>query len=171
LDGATIAQEFTERFAMDEAIEPAPLVRVRPRRRLLRARLLLLPLAAALALLGWRLASGGSGGKSHQAHAPPPPPTHVTTTTAPPPTTTTKRQPPAPVRVALTAARGACWLTVRLGSETGKTLYERTLEPGGHATFVARRLWIRLGAPWNVDATVNGKPAQVPAVTGDVVYP
>jgi hypothetical protein len=48
-------------------------------------------------------------------------------------------------------------------------VYERTLEQGRTARFVSKRLWIRIGAPWNVDATLNGKAVQLPASTGDVV--
>src|ERR671932_2539082 len=70
LDGATFVQELNERFTPDEPLEAPPLVRVRPRRRLLDVRLLLLPLALALGLLGWRLASGSSG-KPHVTPAPP----------------------------------------------------------------------------------------------------
>jgi cytoskeleton protein RodZ len=170
LDGATFVAEFNERFTQEEAFEPPPLVRVRPRRRFLDARLLVAPLAIALGLLGWKLASSGEGGgRTHRAYAPPPPSsTHVRTTT---PTTTQKPRTPAPVHLELVAARGACWLTVRLGSESGRTLYSRMLEPGRRATFVGRRLWIRYGAPWNVDATVNGERAQLPTAVGDVVYP
>jgi hypothetical protein len=28
---------------------------------------------------------------------------------------------------------------------------------------------MRIGAPWNLDATLDGKPIQLPAATGDVV--
>jgi hypothetical protein len=58
---------------------------------------------------------------------------------------------------------------VRLGSATGTALYERTLEPGQSARFAGRRLWVRIGAPWNLDATLNGKPLQLPTATGDLV--
>ena len=51
----------------------------------------------------------------------------------------------------------------------GKDLYERTLEPGQSARFSGTRLWVRIGAPWNVDATLNGKPVRLPASTGDVL--
>lgn len=37
------------------------------------------------------------------------------------------------------------------------------------ARFISTRLWIRIGAPWNVDATLNGKAVQLPASTGAVV--
>ena len=67
------------------------------------------------------------------------------------------------------AARGSCWLSVRLGSETGRLVYERTLEQGQTVRFAGPRLWIRLGAPWNLDATLNGKRTQLPTSINNVV--
>jgi hypothetical protein len=58
---------------------------------------------------------------------------------------------------------------VRLGSDTGRVLYQRTLEAGQRALFVARRLWLRIGAPWNVDATLNGKPAPLPTSLANIL--
>ena len=169
LDGPRFVEEFNERFAQPEEFEPPTLVRVRRRRRRPDTTLALVVLlvAAAVGVFGWRLASSG-GGKT--AHAPPPPPLR-TSTVAPTTATTTARPPPALARVQLDAARGPCWLIVRLGSDTGRTLYERTLQTGQSARFVARRLWIRYGAPSNVDATVNGKPVRLPTAIADVVYP
>jgi cytoskeleton protein RodZ len=154
-------EEFTERFTPAEPFEPPALVRVRRRRRLRDARLLVFPLlAVAVGLFSWRLASGG-GGEPRPAYAPAPPSTRVRTTTPKPAPT-----PAARARVELVAARGPCWLEARVG---GKQVYARTLEQGGHARFVGRRVWLRLGAPWNLVATVNGKPLQLPRVTGNVV--
>jgi hypothetical protein len=79
------------------------------------------------------------------------------------------RSAPRPARVALVAARGRCWLSVRLGSETGTVLYEGTLEQGRAVRFVAKRLWVRLGAPWNLNATLNGKSLPLPGSVGNVV--
>jgi cytoskeletal protein RodZ len=173
LDGPRFVAEFSERFAPAEEFEPPTLVRVRRRRRFLNpsraSAAVAILLAIAIGLFSWRLAGGGSGGKT--AHAPPPPPpststvTHATTTTAP------ARPQPALARVEVDATRGSCWLAVRLGSDTGRTLYERTLQSGQRVRFVARRLWIRYGAPWNVDATVNGKAVRLPSAIADVVYP
>jgi hypothetical protein len=67
------------------------------------------------------------------------------------------------------ATRGPCWLSVRLGSDTGRVLYERTLEQGQAVGFSGSRLWIRIGAPWNLDATLNGKRVQLPGSLGNVV--
>ncbi len=98
LDAQRFVDEYDTRFAPTEMPEAALPVRVRRPRRLLGARLVLLPLAVAIGLFVWRLTS--SGGHHHAALAP---------------------------------------------------------------------LWIRVGAPWNVDATLNGKRAQLPSSTGNVV--
>src|SRR5262249_18554700 len=124
-----------------------------------------------IGLFAWRLAAGGgggsAGGKSHEraAFVPVIPHVSVSTTVAPPP------RPAAPARaqIVFAATRGPCWLSVRRGSATGRVLVERMLEPRRHARFAGARLWIRIGAPWNLDATLNGKPAQLPATLGDVL--
>jgi hypothetical protein len=84
----------------------------------------------------------------------------------PAPPTTTK---PKSAQIALVAARGPCWLSVRAGSETGRFLYERTLAQGQSVRFPGTRLWIRLGAPWNLDAMLNGKRVQLPGSIANVV--
>jgi hypothetical protein len=56
-----------------------------------------------------------------------------------------------------------------MGNQTGAFVYEGTLEPGKTARFVGTRLWVRFGAPWNLVATLNGKPVTLPAALGDVV--
>jgi len=76
---------------------------------------------------------------------------------------------PAVARLVIVAARGPCWLSVRIGSEQGLSLYERTLDQGASVRFVSKRLWIRIGAPWNVDARLNGHAVALPARTGNVV--
>ena len=43
------------------------------------------------------------------------------------------------------------------------------LQQGGTARFSGRRLWIRIGAPWNLAATLNGKAATLPSSLGNVV--
>ena len=168
LDGQQFVEEYNARFPA-EAPETAPLVRVRPRRRLrlLDARLVVIPVAVAIGLVVWRTATSGNG---HERGASVPTPVHVAASTV-------KRGPPAPppppppqtARFDLVAARGPCWLSVRLGSGTGRLLYERTLEAGQRARFVANRLWLRIGAPWNIDATLNGRPTQLPASLANVL--
>lgn len=72
----------------------------------------------------------------------------------------------------LIAARGACWLSVHLASASGKTLYEGTLQPGQSVRFGLRSpLWIRIGAPWNVDLAIGSRSlnASLPSLTGNVL--
>src|SRR5207253_7098987 len=76
---------------------------------------------------------------------------------------------PTSARLVLTAARGRCWVMVRRGSATGPLVYESTVEQGQTVRFTAGRLWIRVGAPWNLDATLNGKPLPLPTPTGNIV--
>lgn len=70
----------------------------------------------------------------------------------------------------LTAARGDCWLSVRIGSSTGPTVYEHTLQQGETVRFGLRKpLWVRIGAPWNLDATIDRRSvtSMLPRSTGD----
>jgi hypothetical protein len=132
------------------------------RRRQFDARLLVIPLVAvAVGLFSWRLASGG--GKPQPASAPKPP-----TTARVRATTTTRTTPPPPqlAHIVLAATRGPCWLEVR---SNGTILYQRELVQGERALFTGRRLWLRIGAPWNLDATENGKPLTLPTATGNLI--
>ena len=122
--------------------------------------------AALIALIAWQLTSGGGGKEGAST-----PPVARTTTTTRAPTTTTQTTVavPAVARITVAATRGPCWLSVHVASASGPFVWEGTLEPGRTVHFVSRQLWMRLGAPWNVDARLNGKPAVLPARTGDVV--
>jgi hypothetical protein len=81
------------------------------------------------------------------------------------------RKPPVAVqtRVSFAAIRGDCWLEVRANTSAGKTLYIGTLAKGKSLNISARALWIRFGAPQNVDLKVNGDGASIPSNTLDVV--
>jgi cytoskeleton protein RodZ len=166
LEGERFVDEFNARFPPAELVEAAPLVRVQRRRRLLGARLVVIPVVLSVALFTWRMTTGG-GGHEQVAFTPSVP--HARASTTVPTVPAPAPRPPATARLALVASRGTCWLSARLGSETGKLLYERTLEPGQTARLVGRRLWVRLGAPWNVDATLNGKRVALPSAIGNVV--
>jgi hypothetical protein len=72
--------------------------------------------------------------------------------------------------LALTAARGDCWLSVRADASDGKVLYEGTLVSGRTIRLQGKQLWVRMGAAANLDLTLNGeKVAELPAGTVDVV--
>jgi cytoskeleton protein RodZ len=167
LDGQRFVDEYNDRFAPAEDPVAAPPTPIR-RRRLTRNRrlLLVLPLGAVLALVAWQLA--GSGGQHRTTRPPSPPTTHAKKPAGVPLPHRVKRA-PRPVRIELRATRGPCWLLVRLGSENGRVLYEATLAQDGSALFIARRLWIRFGAPWNLEATLDGNPLRLPATTRSAV--
>jgi hypothetical protein len=46
---------------------------------------------------------------------------------------------------------------VRAGSARGPQLYEGTLLAGHKLVFARRFLYLRAGAPWNLDVRVNGR--------------
>jgi hypothetical protein len=180
LDGDILAAEYDLRFAPQEPPpEPPP-----SRRRELADLFADVPIAtpllglAVVVLVGvvvWLL------GRSRAEPENSAPPAQVlvrtpTTTQAPPPAPRhtkptvvhTAAQPP----LTLTAARGSCWLSVHVGSGSGKTLYEGTLQPGQSVRFGLRSpLWIRIGAPWNVEAVIGSRSmtTSLPTLTGNIL--
>ena len=57
-----------------------------------------------------------------------------------------------------------------MGSSTGRVVYEGVLRIGQMARFGLRKpLWVRLGAPWNLDATIGRRSvtSALPDRTGD----
>lgn len=168
LDGDAYAREYDDLFA---APEPE-IVQPHPERAPRRLRPAAIAAAVVLTLVGvgvWALDRGGS------PHTAPPPPAATTGVEG---TRTTNRAhhspPPAPparpVSLVLTASRGSCWISVHVGSASGPTAYEQTLQQGARVSFgLGKPLYIRLGAPWNLDARVGGKAVTLPAQTGDVV--
>lgn len=71
--------------------------------------------------------------------------------------------------VVVTAARGDCWISARLGSSTGKVLDERLLAQGESVTLRGERIWLSAGAAANVDVTVNGEQRAIKSGTVAVV--
>jgi len=168
LDADLYTSEYDFRFRSPEPRLPSPPPR---RRAAVEKRLLLAGVAVAVATLiglgAWTL--GRSNGKGNSA-----PPASTATTTAQaltptrPATTPTPTQ--APRTLLLTAARGRCWLLVRVGSSSGPIVYQQTLY-AGHTLRLGlhRTLWIRIGAPWNLDAAVGKSSVTLPTHIADVV--
>jgi hypothetical protein len=136
-------------------------------------------LAAAVVVFGvavWRLGTGGTAKVASPPFAPAVPARRVverSTTPArpPPPTTGVTHGAVAPRALTLVAARGSCWLLVRLGSSSGAVVYQHTLQPGQRVRFGLKKpLWIRTGAPWNLDAAIGrtNVTTKLPARTGDL---
>jgi cytoskeleton protein RodZ len=85
------------------------------------------------------------------------------------PTAATRASSPAFARLVLVAARGDCWLAIRAGSRDGPVLDEGMLREGAAVRVAANRLWLRIGAPWNLDARLNGRALRnLPADTSNV---
>jgi cytoskeleton protein RodZ len=179
LDGGIFVAEYELRFAPPEA-EPA-LVRPAPRRsrgnRLAELvpsgwRALVVALIVVVLAGAWWLGGRGTALRGHPAAPAPTPPTtpSLPEPKAPPAPPSAQREAP-PVLV-LTAARGACWLSVRVGSATGPEIYQQTLPVGGSLRFGLRRpLRIRIGAPWNLTARIGGRSVttSLPPVTANVI--
>jgi cytoskeleton protein RodZ len=155
LDGDLYLDEWNSRYAHPDEVAPAPAPEPAARaRRLGLLRPLLAGAAIAVVVAGaaaWTLGSNGNTG-----HKPP----HSTGAT----TTPSVRKPPppaapaTPVYAVFRAARGNCWLLVRSGGATGAVLYERTLAQGATVRLrLGSGLWVRFGAPWNLDVTVAGR--------------
>jgi len=177
LDGDILAAEYDLRFAPEEPPpEPPPSTR-----RELEDLFADIPIATPLLGLGVIVLVGVGVwllGRSRAEPVSSAPPAQVLVRT---PTTTASQPPqarPAVVQTAtrppltLTASHGSCWLSVHLGSGSGKTVYEGTLQPGETVRFGLRSpLWIRIGAPWNVEAVIGSRSmtASLPALTGNVL--
>ena len=173
LDGQLYVDEYNSRYVTGEE-EPPP----RPRRstarppahRRLEARAVLVgvsSIAAVLALffVAWKF--GGTEpsrvvGVNETAPSVPAADRQPERTPAAP--VTQARPRPAPVaRLVVTAANGRCWLQVRSGSALGEQLFQGTLEYGQTLPpFVARRLWVNIGAPGNVVLRLNGRARPLP---------
>jgi hypothetical protein len=166
LDADLFVDEYNARFAPPEEPLPQLAGRRRMEHRLPTPGTVGVLLAVALvALLAWRFDSGGEPTV--------PIPTGVQAARKPPPTPVRVAAPalrePRAATLVLTAARGPCWLSVHLGSVGGKRLHEGMLEQGQSLRFAGKRLWIRLGAPRSLDASLNGEPARLPNDTANVV--
>lgn len=168
LDADLYTSEYDFRFHSPEPRLPSP----PPRRQAgVEKRLLLaggvVAVATLIGLGAWAL--GRSNGKGNSA-----PPTTAPTTTAQAPVSTQAATTPTPTQtpraLVLTAARGSCWLLVRVGSSSGPVVYQETLQSGHTLRFgLHRTLWIRIGAPWNLDAAVGRSPVTLPTHIADVV--
>jgi len=130
----------------------------------------LLGAAAALliaGLVGWHY-GGGSSAPTRSLSKPGAPAANKAIPH--PPATSRLAGNPALGRLVLVAAHGDCWLSVRRGSREGRVIYEGMLHKGASLPVAGKRLWIRIGAPWNLEATLNGRGLSgLPIDTGNVL--
>jgi cytoskeleton protein RodZ len=180
LDGALYVDEFNRAFAtheeqpfMPEALAPIGTRSI----GILRPLVVIAAIVAVVAgVAAWQLggssgpppkqrSEGLAGASTSQAGATGTRPavTHHTKTRAATRST-------APVHAVLTASRGPVWLLVRSGSATGTVVYQGVLAQGQTLPLtLSTRMWVRVGAPWNLDVTLRGRAASgLPTQVGDV---
>jgi cytoskeletal protein RodZ len=164
LDPKPLLEELASRF---EAPEPPPLLPVHHATRPRRPGAIVLAAAAALAVGAAVLAAWSPGtGRHHPAPAA----ARTTRPAAQQVVTAAPARTATPPLVRLTASRGDCWLQVRKGTGAGAVLYQGLLRDGATLTFRARPLWLRVGAPWNLDVRIGGRMlGGMPSTTANVL--
>jgi hypothetical protein len=159
LDGQIYVDEYNSRFFTVDDEPP-----LRPRRsprtpsanRRVESSVLIFALAGiaavfALVIVAFRWDDGPETDRIPNLDAIPPATTEQTSSQdAPPPQN-------AWIALVLSAPRGDSSLAVRRGGSTGKILFTGTLERGKAQRFVGPRLWLNIGAPGNLVATLDGK--------------
>lgn len=170
LDPKPLLDAFSELLPEEEA--PAPALRPtaiehgpRQHRLLLTAGGVVLLLIAGVA--AWQLATTDKTGA-------PTPRTHVHAAAPRPRPPAPKPRPSAVATRLVLHARGRCWLWIRARSTLGPVVYEGTLAPGRTLRYTLtadrQRLWVRVGAPWNLDVLLNSRSvAGLPSVPGNVL--
>ena len=176
LQADVLVDEYQLRLEPDPEpeAEPAPAF---PRSRVLSGDRLrrLAPAAVVLALAAAALAVGLTGTGSRKL-----PPAARSSAPARHPVAAVHARPAhaaappvaAPAVLQLTAATGPCWLRVDVESATPHRAFEGTLEQGQTIRFGLRApLRIRLGAPWNLRVSVEGRAVTsgLPTSTGNVI--
>jgi len=173
LDSQLFVDEYNARFSADET-PPAPpqlKLRARPLRSYgIAAAVVLFALAGAL--LAWQLGRSSARparSRAASAAAAGAPAPASPRTTRPATRRASRATRPAAAALVLRATRGPCWLSVRQRSEQGRHLFEGTLEPGNSHRFADGPLWIRIGAPWNLEASLAGRRLSLPQTVVNVV--
>jgi hypothetical protein len=147
LDGQLYVDEYNSRFVSgdDEYRVRRSAVAPQRRHRRVETRVVLVALAAialvtVFVISAWK--SSGSGERVPVVHRP---------AAAP------KRYVPTPL-LTVRAVRGNSLLAVHQGGATGRVRYEGTLMRGQSQSFNgARRLWLNIGSPENLQLRVHGK--------------
>jgi cytoskeleton protein RodZ len=162
LDGQLYVDEFNSRFTREEE----PLARERPRKqtrsRAVESNFVVVALAGIIAVtilvvVAWKF---GSSGTETSTDLTPNglPATSSSTDTTPAAPTGSNGHAHKKAKLVLAAVNGDCWIQVRSRSATGKLLYEGTLQSGQTQRFVDdKRLWLQLGNPTYLRATLNGE--------------
>jgi cytoskeleton protein RodZ len=172
LDGQLYVDEYNSRYEVGDEELREPVVarrssRVHARHRRSERRWVLVALAGiaiicALVIAAWKFSGNNPQGI----------PNLGTTTASKPSAPAAGSQKPnakkrtvarnLPFRFFVLAVGGSCWMDVRNYSSSGRTLFTGTVDPGQSHRFVARRLWINLGDPGHLKASLNGRVVRFP---------
>ncbi len=171
LDSQLFVDEYNARYSAEDTPQAPAQLELEPRPLRSYAVAATAVLVALGALLGWLLTRSSSQPPpareaSAAAAKPPAPATLPTTPRARLQVTPAK---PAAVALVLRATGGPCWLSVRRWSEHGTQLFEGVLEPGDSRRFSSGPFWIRIGAPWNVRASLAGHVLALPQTVATVM--
>jgi cytoskeletal protein RodZ len=175
LDGSIYAEEYNARFAHHDEPAIAALPTATPARRPPALPIVLAgaaAVAAAVGLAAWQLnGSGRSPATPTKAPAVPAAEKQAPVMPAKPVAVAVAAPKSRTGRLVLTASRGDCWVIVRDGSPAGRVLYENTLRQGSSLRLTVRHpLWMRVGAAFNLDAQLDGRPLSgLPRMTGNVL--
>jgi len=170
LDGQLYVDEYNSRYGVGEDEPREPVVARRSvaqqRHRRLERRGVLIALAGIGVLFAIVIAAWKSSANNKQAI----PPNLPTTTSKPGKPTPTQKPAVRNKRIHffVLAANGPSWLEIRNYSVSGRPLFTGTLDLHKHLFFHARRLWIDIGQPGNLKASVNGRAIAFPGGGGTV---
>jgi cytoskeletal protein RodZ len=150
LDGQLYLDEYNSRFFVANAPEedsPRPRrshARPRRERRLERNAVLLaivgIAVVTALVFAAWQFGSGSSPSIPNLKKAKP-----------------TAARVPKTTQLIVRALRGSSLVLARLGSETGRSVFPKGLLDAGEThRFTAKRLWLSIGTPENVELKLDG---------------
>jgi len=171
LDGSLYVEEYNSRFAHPDEPQLVPVRFARSNgpfagvgfmRPLFAIGVIVLIVAGIAAFAAWQLSDssdGKQGAPQTTSSGTTPSSRHATTNkkhTQPPPHHVTAAL---PTRAVVTAARGNCWLWVRSGGSSGKTLYEATLLQGKTLPIDLKHgpVWVDIGDPSSIDVHLGGK--------------
>ena len=68
-------------------------------------------------------------------------------------------------RILVVRAAGPCWVQARRSGANGAVLAERTLETGETLRLSGTKVWLRLGAPWNVSVRRGSHVVPLPTTS------
>jgi cytoskeleton protein RodZ len=164
LDGQLYVDEYNSRYGVgeDEPREPVVARRsvVQQRHHRLERRGVLLALAGIGALFALVIAAWKFSGNNKPTVPPSLPTTNAKPTKPAPPARRPVR--PKRIRFFVVASSGPSWLEIRNYSVSGRPLFTGTLDLHKSLFFRARRLWIDIGQPGNLKASVNGRAIVFP---------